>query len=104
VPTTGFERSRVIADKSRQRLGKLRIFFRCHDRGRRRDIPSGGRQRYAVNALRSAADPAASPQKLRAPGRLHVCAAIVSERNREKDVFWPRAGSTRRTRLGTCDR
>src|SRR5215510_14980661 len=26
VPTTGFERSRVIADKSRQRMGKLRIF------------------------------------------------------------------------------
>jgi hypothetical protein len=49
---------------------------------------------YAADALYSAAHPAASPQQLRAPRRLHVCAAIVSERNREKDDFWPRGGAT----------
>jgi hypothetical protein len=86
MPTTGFRTIPSHCGQIAAAPGKVADFLRCHDRGCRRDIPLRRRQRYAADALRSAAHPAASPQQLRAPCRLHVCAVLVSEQNREKKM------------------
>src|SRR5262245_4564084 len=102
VPTTGFRTIPTHCGQIAAALGKVADFLRCHDRGRRRVIPSSGRRRYAVCYIR----PPVRRHRRNNCVRLADCSSArqASRSETGKDIFGPRADTARRTAAATCDR